>query len=375
MPVVRVLTTCLLFLYYWSSLNAETTLEEPDYNGDYYKKMAKSLHSKLYLTSPQHKPFSKMNLINEQDIIRSSIFPKKPITRKQVLFLHFHKAGGTSICRYFKDTGTWRVPKKFCICEEKITSAILFSHSRKKIRIQNLDKLFQKSHADICMLEEKWIRPHYFFQIRQIYTGFIVTALRQPWNRFLSNYEKDYTLCSRELTVDDTGDNKKYSKLHNMTIEVYSELNPSDCPKSHYLSANTNRPNFYVRMLNGLSVESYSNGDGVLNVMTEAHLEQAKEVLMMFDVVLILEESIDHMNMKLQQLTGSNQNLTQKSNNPFSAAYLHLTNKTKRLHQPKHWQGLDRASLPPTDQFKQQFERENRLDIQLYQWAMDRFGG
>lgn len=235
-------------------------------------------------------------------VLRASSYLRKQHTEQQVLFLHFHKAGGTSICRYFKDSGTWRVPEKFCICNEKATTQALFAHTRKFIRMRTLDKLFQRSEADICMLEKKWMQPVYFFQIRQIFGGSFVTTLRVPWDRFRSNYEKDYSLCS-----DQNNNRNGYNSSNKMSIEAYSKLNPRDCLKSYYLRTNTNRPNFYVRMLNGLSVEQYSfdgNGDGGLSIMTHRHLEQAKEVLLAFDVVLFLEEDPRIRNLKLQKLTG-----------------------------------------------------------------------
>ena len=92
-----------------------------------------------------------------------------------------------------------------------------------------------------------------------------------------------------------------------MTIASYATLNPRDCQKSYYLRTNTNRPNFYIRMLNGLSLEQYSfdgEGEGGLKAMTVHHLEQAKQVLLAFDVVLFLEEDAYSQNMKLQKLTG-----------------------------------------------------------------------
>ena len=236
---------------------------------------------------------------DDNTIIRASSAPITYPKERKVLFLHFHKAGGTSICRYFKDTGTWRVPEKFCICDEKITNHALFSHTRRRIRLKSLDKMFEKSHSDICMMERKWLRPHYFFQIRRIFTGYLVTSLRDPWERFRSNYEKDYSLCSQS---------ERNNKLKNFSIEIYSKLYPRDCPKSYYLRTNTNRPNFYVRMLNGLSIDQYSldmsESDAGLTRMTERHLEQAKEVLLAFDVVLFLEENAASRDFKLQKLTG-----------------------------------------------------------------------
>jgi hypothetical protein len=295
-------------------------------NEDFYKNMVQSFHNKLSSKSSSstststssssslhHKQISKLKenfktfhdeqtrfFLHEEksgNVIRSSSFPRKPTSKKQVLFLHFHKAGGTSICRYFKDAA-WKVPEKFCICNEKISTAALFAHTRRIIHMRNFDKMFRKSESDICMFEKKWMKPHYFFQIRQIFTGYFVTALRRPWDRFRSNYEKDYSICSTESSN---------RKVKNMTIENYSKLNPRDCPKSYYLRTNTNRPNFYIRMLNGLSIEAYSfdgDGDGGLKVMTEYHLEQAKEVLMSFDVVLLLEDDPHHLNENLQKLTG-----------------------------------------------------------------------
>lgn len=70
---------------------------------------------------------------------------------------------------------------------------------------------------------------------------------------------------------------------------------------------------------------------------------------------------------------GSNLNLTQKSNNPFSEAHRHITNKTKLIYKTKRKEVMDRDALPPTDYYKSQFEIENSLDIELYKWAFERY--
>lgn len=299
------------------------------------------------------------------DIIRASTMKASPgyEKTKQVIYLHFHKAGGTSICRYFKDSN-WKVPEKFCICNEKVTNRALFAHTRKVIRIRSLDKMFKYSNADICMFEKRWMMPMYFFQLRRIFRGSLVTTLRLPWDRFRSNYEKDYSLCR--------------TTHRTMTIEQYAKLNPRDCRKSYYLRTNTNRPNFYVRMLNGLSIEQYSfdgDGDGGLKIMTNHHLEQAKEVLLAFDVILFLEEDPVSRDYKLQKLTGSSLNLTRRSNNPFSDVHKEIKNETKIKIRSKHGTIMERKFLPPTEYYRQQFEVENDLDMKLYMWAYNRFAG
>jgi hypothetical protein len=75
-------------------------------------------------------------------------------------------------------------------------------------------------------------------------------------------------------------------------------------------------------------------------------------------------------------MSGSSLNLTQHSNNPFSDAHRNqITNQTKLNMMTKRREVLDRDILPPTDYFKTQFEIENSLDIELYNWAYARFAG
>ena len=66
-------------------------------------------------------------------------------------------------------------------------------------------------------------------------------------------------------------------------------------------------------------------------------------------------------------------NLTQRSNNPFSEAHSHITNQTTLINKAKRREVLDRDLLPPSD--KEQFDRDNELDILLYRWAYERFAG
>ena len=68
-------------------------------------------------------------------------------------------------------------------------------------------------------------------------------------------------------------------------------------------------------------------------------------------------------------------NLTQRSNNPFSEAHSHITNQTTLINKAKRREVLDRDLLPPSDYYKEQFDRDNELDILLYRWAYERFAG
>lgn len=73
--------------------------------------------------------------------------------------------------------------------------------------------------------------------------------------------------------------------------------------------------------------------------------------------------------------TGSTLNMTRATNNPFSDVHTLITNKTKLTQMAKRREVLDRDILPPTDFFRTQFEEENALDMQLYEWAFERFAG
>mmetsp|Transcript_6425 Transcript_6425/g.14032 ORF Transcript_6425/g.14032 Transcript_6425/m.14032 type:complete len:289 (+) Transcript_6425:101-967(+) len=260
----------------------------------------------------------------------------------QVLFLHFHKAGGTSTCSTFNATGTFRVRIEYnCICNQNVNALVRNGSG------VHLSQEMVRLGYDLCAVEHAgyWPRPSIFGQLRDTFTGLMVTVLREPWARFESNFERDFILKrqSKNLTAD-------------FTLENYAEC--------YWLSPSFKRysvvvPNFYVRTLAGLSTQAAPL------VLNQTHLQQAQAVLSAFDYVIILEaEQLGRVISTMANL--SNITTTWLSNNRFSSEYIEQ-NRSKK-HIPVAIQDARNASQA----FKRQWLAENALDVALYEWAKKR---
>ena len=109
--------------------------------------------------------------------------------------------------------------------------------------------------------------------------------------------------------------------------------------------------NYYVRMLNGIS-------DQLGTDVTPAHLETAKAVLDTFDTVLILEDGGDVNLKKIHALLGKfDENVIPHSTN-------------NRLKGYKEYDRIVEAA----NKMRPLFEKRNRLDLELYSYAKQKFG-
>lgn len=113
--------------------------------------------------------------------------------------------------------------------------------------------------------------------------------------------------------------------------------------------------NYYTRMLNGM-------GDYPREALvTREHLEAAKSVLDTFDVVMILEDSDDTNLNKLMGLFGT-------ANEEVPPLPKESNNKVKE--DVPMYQFLREQVIDPMEEF---FRIQNKLDIELYEYARKRF--
>ena len=115
------------------------------------------------------------------------------------------------------------------------------------------------------------------------------------------------------------------------------------------------RPNYYVRMLNGISDAPFNS------TITRGHLEKAKAVLSTFDTVLILEDGNDSNLEKLHALFGADED-----------------GKNEVRLQKLSNNGL--RNVPTYEQLRKQmdkmetlFQEQNQLDLELYDYARATF--
>ena len=124
----------------------------------------------------------------------------------------------------------------------------------------------------------------------------------------------------------------------------------------HYDGTLFSRPNFYVRMLNGLA------GSHPQLQLDRRHLQAAKHVLSTFHAVIFLEQDESQRRKVIKYIcSGRALDLPAKTNNRFSDLS-HAEEQHKQAKVP-----------PDPSNYEDTFRKENSLDYHLYQWALDYF--
>jgi len=222
---------------------------------------------------------------------------------KPVLFLHFHKSGGTTINHMFRGV-LRKFPKNKNGNPHNANGVIPFWNFHPK-KFSNFYQNVRRKNIQFLAME--WN----FFTRRIPWKKFhFLTVVRDPYERFISN-----------MNVDKAKNPHNYMR-RNIIIT-----------RKRKLLVSFNKPNYYVRMLNGLGAQPDA-------VLTTAHLEKAKRVLSKFHTVVILE-----MKPSFRQLTSlglPQQKLSMKSNKS--------SRKTYFMSKPD-------------------FEKRNQLDRKLYLFA------
>jgi hypothetical protein len=167
-----------------------------------------------------------------------------------ILFMHFHKAGGTTI------NSMANKMKKFTQNKNGnpyMNNELIRFWEYKNTEFENFKKYIKTNQIEFLCME--WGHFKYFNDINTSDIT-LITCFRDPYERYISNINYDKSNNSQKYTSN----NIKYDGVY----------------------VNFNKMNYYVRMLCGLYDE--------LDVeMTEEHLEKAKRVLDRYDAILILE--------------------------------------------------------------------------------------
>lgn len=286
-----------------------------------------------------------------------------------LVFLHFHKAGGTSVCQVLRNS-TLRTPidkhgkvDKGCNCRRSVPLGGSGA---------DLAGALATDRVDACAVEHSWLwpTPGRFREMVAGFNGTLSTLLRDPWARFRSNYQRDFHLVlvreNTRMAVADFGGLRGDRSTNVRTWGPY------------------NRPNFYVRLLNGLAT-----ADSALLPLGREHLEEAKSVLSLFDSVMVLSEAPSaaaHRAKTLSALVGvPGTDLPHLTNN------IHSQNGTigsKRPNRGPRGGGRSRKGsrntrgrpggkagvAPDSDEVLEEYrlgvwQAANTLDVELYEWA------
>ena len=193
----------------------------------------------------------------------------RPRKRSLSLYVHFHKAGGTSVCSAIHAAG-YSTGGGSCNCFHTIRGfrALVSSGNASGVA-----RAMEADRADLCAIEHGggWPTPDIFRdKLKPSWNGTFATMLRDPWSRFKSAFLRVHQL--------------EHQSRRAVTVESFASASGDKIPNVKDWGC-FNRPNYYVRFLNGLG-DCDDHGH-----MTETHLASAKAVLAAFDYVFVTENN------------------------------------------------------------------------------------
>lgn len=274
--------------------------------------------------------------VGAQEVKPGMVFPgctasPKGRAAQPLVYLHFHKAGGTTACSLVRTGGLTVNDADNCNCNDDTFQSALRAGDGASVA-----RYMQSQGLDACFVEhvQWWPEPRHLAAMREHVR--LATTLRDPWARLRSNYERDSTLCGG---------------CANYSFERYVAM--QGCYPRPFVQL----PDFYVRTLTGkVSPRSIA-------ALSDSDLAAAIRTLQMFDQVNILEHA--DFAERISALTPTplhrgSASGHQLSNNAYS-------------NQP-------RSGLPPCLQEVRNNEAGlrttfqptiNNLDFQLYEWAVN----
>lgn len=252
--------------------------------------------------------------------------------KKIILFVHFHKAAGTSVVKAFlKEYNPWWVshhngnPWSYSKGKEYIVEFWKYGN-------EEFERFLQEGRNNKTeFIATEW---NFFEKFNDDYIKDVslITCIRDPYDRFVSNlffnqFEPEY-IEDPSLWVA-----QNFTKQLGRMIDGHYKI---DTPLPVYY----NKPNYYVAFMNGIADRTY---DYHLN---QTHLEIAKERLALFEAIFILERPETFH--ALQKWLPKMENITR----------LHKGETREKSGSKIAWT-------------REQFYRDNALDLEFYEYALN----
>jgi len=288
------------------------------------------------------------NAIVTVAIIVSTAAGRGAKPRTPILFLHLHKAGGTSFCALFHSAGlrTRGDDDENSRREEKSDGArcnchySVFNFSAPDGGAAHTAAEMAARGYNVCMLEEtyRYPKPDELLRFASNWRrrgGVVATSLREPWERFRSNFLREDVRVSK------------------VTIKQFAKRSFGETDARVVKYGSFNRPNYYVRALNGLD-----RRPGLPEAKIGAReLENAVRALAAMDYVFLLDGDVQPTHRR--DILGRDVPMPRESNSRYSAA--------KLLADPARLEGM-----PETASYEARFRADNCPDAALFAVARRR---
>lgn len=196
-----------------------------------------------------------------------------------IIFLHFHKAAGMSIVEFFRRSGyRFHYHNRNANPWDKKKPIYFWRFETEKLK----EWISTRKKCNFIACEWNFMKPHVMNSMTESSDVTLVTCLRDPWKRYLSNYlyEPDRQLPKSILVPRNRIRQGRVVDEH--YILDFSKVNIMRDKRGLRLRMNYNKDNYYVRMLNGM-------GEDWNTKITSEHLRIAKSVLAKFDVIIVIE--------------------------------------------------------------------------------------
>ncbi len=231
-----------------------------------------------------------------------------------------------------------------------------------------------ESHTGVEFISLEWnffVQDHFFDgdYLRQRAKIDLITVLRDPYDRFLSNFY--YSFDNPQKLYDDPiqwahldlirkrRSDESFVKSNKRRRHPQNHQYGEEVPHSFYFSVNYNKPNYYTAFLNGLAENTDDPGSKSARFdfeyfafgLNETHLEIAKRRLeSFFDAVIILERPETY-----GQL------------DPWFA----FSGETAATYYPHRNKGSSTTRRKTLNFTREEFYRYNALDKKLYEFALE----
>ena len=361
--------------------------------------------------------------------------------KKIILFVHFHKAGGTTIVNKFRVDGgykCWRPnangnPKSqsnnvlqfWNYNRTQFTNFLLdgasqsqSSESRRMKNTTNKEKGGDSDGVEFLAMEWNFLQQDHFFQpdinyLQNDANIELITILRDPYERFISNFNFLLDNINRDKINDDNEYGplewsqkdfiRKRGSVYPIEVNVKNKMGGTHIrignkPTIQYgkvitnvdFHLNHNKPNYYVSYLNGFAQNGDDSGDEKENDnysfdyfafgLNRTHLNIAKQRLRdMFDVILILERPDTYQQLykyfEFIKLSGSDNN----NNTNNSAAGdgdgeddpIYALPKNNEKYDYDKEDKMLRQKNTKLLYTREEFYKYNALDKELYEYAIE----
>ena len=319
-----------------------------------------SVTASVALSITRQRPSETVNMGLREKLcpIQSSASTNNGTSNSLTVFLHFHKAGGSSIVRAAQSTHTMFNPNNNGNPKDVAKNTIpIWTYPQEKL-VQFISYCIRAEITFIAM-ENRWFnneRTNYLYSRRCVE---LVTQLRDPFTRFLSNYL--FAVKFHEIRQSNTMKNMSLiERLREYNLCITLENNKRHWKRRCKLKGHnccvtskgdgyavSNQYNMYTRILSGNFNRNYT--------LTIRDLEVAKRELDQFDLVTVME------------MPGTAELWKAK----YGMEIGHV-NQHKRYNETYD---LERQRDPDFDskfkEFEYEFQDLNQMDYALYEYALE----